>query len=98
MVGLLIILFMPEHRKREIKWVSAIFSGITLVLSLYLVASALAGFDAKRLMGVEIVLRIAIAVAVLARPELIHFTAIAAAFALIGWHYFRARHSAAAST
>ena len=46
----------------------------------------------------EIVLRIAIAVAVLARPELIHFTAIAAAFALIGWHYFRARRSAAAST
>ena len=69
-----------------------------LVLSLYLVASALAGFDAKRLMSVEIVLRIAIAVAVLARPELIHFTAIAAAFALIGWHYFRARRSAAAST
>ena len=69
-----------------------------LVLSLYLVASALAGFDAKRLMSVEIVLRVAIAVAVLARPELIHFTAIAAAFALIGWHYFRARRSAAAST
>jgi TRAP transporter 4TM/12TM fusion protein len=69
-----------------------------LVLSLYLIASALAGFDAKRLMSVEIVLRIAIAVAVLARPELIHFTAIAAAFALIGWHYFRARRSAAAST
>jgi len=69
-----------------------------LVLSLYLVASALAGFDAKRLLSVEIVLRIAIAVAVLARPELIHFTAIAAAFALIGWHYFRARRSAAAST
>ena len=69
-----------------------------LVLSLYLVASALAGFDAKRLMSIEIVLRIAIAVAVLARPELIHFTAIAAAFALIGWHYFRARRSAAAST
>ena len=69
-----------------------------LILSLYLVASALAGFDAKRLIGVEIMLRIAIAVAVLARPELIHFTAIAAAFALIGWHYFRARRSAAAST
>ena len=69
-----------------------------LVLSLYLVASALAGFDAKRLMSVEIVLRIAIAVAVLARPELIHFTAIAAAFALIGWHYFRARRSTASST
>jgi len=35
-MGLLIILFLPEKRKREIKWISAVFSGITLVLSLYL--------------------------------------------------------------
>ena len=81
-----------------VSWIALGWLLARLVLSLYLVASALAGFDAKRLMSVEIVLRIAIAVAVLARPELIHFTAIAAAFALIGWHYFRARRSAAAST
>ena len=35
-VGLLIILFLPRHRKQEIKWVSAVFSGIPLALSLYL--------------------------------------------------------------
>ncbi len=35
-IGLLIILFLPEKRKQEIKWISAVFSGITLVLSLYL--------------------------------------------------------------
>ena len=81
-----------------VSWIALGWLLARLVLSLYLVASALAGFDAKRLMSVEIVLRVAIAVAVLARPELIHFTAIAAAFALIGWHYFRARRSAAAST
>ncbi|UCD81979.1 MAG: NADH-quinone oxidoreductase subunit M, partial [Desulfobacterales bacterium] len=34
--GLLIILFIPEARKQQIKWVSAIFSGITLILSTYL--------------------------------------------------------------
>jgi NADH-quinone oxidoreductase subunit M len=34
--GLLVILFMPQNRKTAIKWVSAIFSGVTLVLSLYL--------------------------------------------------------------
>ncbi|MFP4387530.1 MAG: NuoM family protein [Desulfococcaceae bacterium] len=35
LAGLLIILFMPPSRDREIKWVSAIFSGLTLILSIY---------------------------------------------------------------
>ena len=35
-VGLLVILFIPEGRPRQIKWVSAIASGLTLILSLYL--------------------------------------------------------------
>jgi NADH-quinone oxidoreductase subunit M len=34
--GLFVILVLPEQRKTEIKWVSAIFSGITLIISLYL--------------------------------------------------------------
>jgi NADH-quinone oxidoreductase subunit M len=34
--GLLVILFLPANRQTVIKWVSAIFSGLTLVLSLYL--------------------------------------------------------------
>lgn len=32
--GLLAILVIPDHRKKEIKWVSAICSGLTLVISL----------------------------------------------------------------
>jgi NADH-quinone oxidoreductase subunit M len=35
-VGLLAIVFIPEERKTLIRWVSAVFSGITLVLSAYL--------------------------------------------------------------
>jgi NADH-quinone oxidoreductase subunit M len=34
--GLLIILLIPEHKKQPIKWVSAICSGITLIVSVYL--------------------------------------------------------------
>ncbi len=34
--GLLIILFMPPERTREIKWVSAFFSGVTMLVSIYL--------------------------------------------------------------
>jgi len=35
-IGLLVILFIPAERRAAIKWVSAVFSGITLVLSTYL--------------------------------------------------------------
>jgi NADH-quinone oxidoreductase subunit M len=35
-VGLLVILFIPEERKMLIKWISLVFSGITMVLSIYL--------------------------------------------------------------
>jgi len=34
--GLLVILFLPARREKEIKWVSAIFAGISLCLSAYL--------------------------------------------------------------
>ena len=34
--GLFVILIIPEERKARIKWVSAVFSGITLLLSVYL--------------------------------------------------------------
>ena len=34
--GLLVILLIPEEHKVQIKWVSAVFSGITLVISIYL--------------------------------------------------------------
>jgi len=35
-VGLLVILFIPEERKMLIKWVSLVSAGITMVLSIYL--------------------------------------------------------------
>ncbi|CAB1078310.1 NADH-ubiquinone oxidoreductase chain M (EC [Olavius algarvensis Delta 1 endosymbiont] len=34
--GLFVILALPEERKSQIKWASAVFSGLTLILSLYL--------------------------------------------------------------
>jgi len=35
-IGLFVILIIPEERKTQIKWASAFFSGITLILSIYL--------------------------------------------------------------
>ena len=34
--GLFVILLIPEERKDKIKWVSAVFSGMTLIISVYL--------------------------------------------------------------
>ncbi len=62
-----------------------------LSLTLYLVASALAAHDAARLSLPEVVLRLAAAVMVLAKPEALHFTAIAAAVGLLAFHHVRAR-------
>ena len=36
LAGLIVILVIPEQRQAQIKWVSAVFSGITLILSVYL--------------------------------------------------------------
>ena len=36
LVGLLVILFIPAERKALIRWVSAVFSGMAFLLSVYL--------------------------------------------------------------
>ena len=62
-----------------------------LILVLYLVASALAAFDAKRLSFVWIIIRLATAVAILMKPDLIQFAAVAIAFGLLALHHVGAR-------
>lgn len=64
-----------------------------LVLALYLVASALAAYDAKPLTPIWIAVRLAIAAAVLMKPEMVHFAAVAFAIALLGWHHTSARRT-----
>ena len=62
-----------------------------LILALYLVASALAGFDAARLTFPWILVRLAAAVAVLMRPEMVQFGALVFIAILLGWHHIGAR-------
>nr|WP_299351450.1 TRAP transporter fused permease subunit [uncultured Shimia sp.] len=61
-----------------------------LVLVLYLVASALATHDARPLSAAWIAIRLATAVAILMRPEVIQFAALAFAAAFLAWHHFGA--------
>ena len=67
-----------------------------LVLALYLVASALAAYDARPLNAVWIILRLAVAAAILMRPEGVQFAAIASAAALLAWHHFGGRRTQSA--
>ncbi|MEM7269343.1 MAG: TRAP transporter fused permease subunit [Pseudomonadota bacterium] len=64
-----------------------------LILALYLVASALAAYDAGPLSMPWVLIRLGAAVAVLARPEMIQFAAIATAFGILAWHHFSARRA-----
>ena len=79
--------------KNGIQPVALIWLLIRLVLALYLLASALAAYDAKPLSSVWILIRLATAVAVLMRPELVHFTAVAFAWAMIFWHHLSSRQA-----
>lgn len=62
-----------------------------LMFALYLVASALAAYDARPLNLIWVFVRLGAAVAVLARPEEIHLTAIVFAAGILAWHHIAAR-------
>lgn len=62
-----------------------------LVLALYLVASALAGHDARPLSPLWIGARLVVAVLVMMRPETVYLVGIAFAAALLAWHHLSAR-------
>ena len=65
-----------------------------LILSLYLVATALAKFDSKSLSLVEVVSRLVLALALLMKPEAIHFAALIFSAGLLTLHIWRARRFA----
>ena len=62
-----------------------------LVLALYLVATALAKFDSKSLSLFEVGMRLALALAILTKPQAIHFAAIIFAATLLLFHNWRSR-------
>jgi TRAP-type uncharacterized transport system fused permease subunit len=63
-----------------------------LILALYLVASALARFDASALSISWVFLRLALAVLIMLRPETIHVTAVVATVVMLVWHHVRGRN------
>jgi TRAP transporter 4TM/12TM fusion protein len=64
---------------------------LRIAVALYLVSSALAGFDRKALKPIEIFTRLAIAVLILAHPTEIYGLALAGGFVLVAWHTLRSR-------
>ncbi|WP_425072065.1 TRAP transporter fused permease subunit [Sagittula sp. S175] len=64
---------------------------LRVLVALYLVASALARFDATRLPTWELTLRIVLAVLLLSRTPIVAVLALAAAAVCIGWHHWQAK-------
>ncbi len=65
-----------------------------LIFALYFVASALARFDTGPLPLPWVVIRLAIAGMIMAKPEMIHFSAIAVGFGVLILHRFSQRQNA----
>lgn len=70
-----------------VHWPAMVFLGLRVGLSLYLLASVLARFDARRLSRSDVALRLALAVLVLAKPLAVSLPALAATAVLVGWHW-----------
>jgi TRAP transporter 4TM/12TM fusion protein len=69
---------------------------VKLIVALYLLASALAGFDRKSLTAIEVALRLLVALLIMFKPAAIHLPALLAAVALLASHYLRNRQVAVA--
>ena len=75
----------------DVGWLALLIA--RLALTLYLVSSALSAHDRKALNIIEIAIRLAVAVLILARPAEVYVPAIAAGAVAVGWHYFRSRNT-----
>ena len=71
------------------EWVA--FLIVRLMLTLYLVSSALAAYDRNALNPFEIALRLVVAVLIMAGPIQFYASAMIAAVVIIGWHILRNR-------
>ena len=79
------------------EWGVLISISLRLLLCLWLLASAFSGYDAQKIGWLEIILRIALAAAVLYTDILISSTAVVLGLALIGYNYVLAKRGTAAS-
>ena len=66
---------------------------LRLVLALYLLASALAGFDRRGLSTIEVFLRIGLMLLILFKPSAVHIPAFIAALVLLGFHFIKNKNA-----
>ncbi|MEL7344868.1 MAG: TRAP transporter fused permease subunit [Pseudomonadota bacterium] len=82
--------FLPGYDgSHDLGWL--LFLIARLGFALYFVSSALAGFDQKKLSGIEIAARLVLAVLIMFRPVEIYGPALAVGVAMIGLHMFQSR-------
>ncbi|WP_342728112.1 TRAP transporter fused permease subunit [Ruegeria marina] len=74
-------------------WVALGWILIRVVIALYLLASALSGFDHRKLAGWEVGARLSLFVLILAFNPVLQLVSVAGALALIVWHVLSTRSS-----
>jgi TRAP transporter 4TM/12TM fusion protein len=85
------ISFLPGYDGTT-NWLALLILLARVVLALYLIASALAGFDQRKLSGWEIVGRLGIAIVVLFFSPAFYLTGCIVATLLLIWHTFNAKY------
>ena len=70
----------------QLNWLTLGLLLLRLAMALYLLSSVLALYDGRRLTIVEKILRLALAIFLLARPEEIFLPAMVVSIGAIGWH------------
>ena len=79
------VTYLPGY-ENGVSWFAMLFLLVRVGLALYLIASALAGYDARKLTRWEIITRLACAVFVLSLAPLLQVASTFASIALIIWH------------
>ena len=87
------IAYLPGY-DGSVNWPALTLLLLRIVLALYLLASALAGFDLRKLAGWEIVVRIGLAIIVLSLIPWMQIAGITSAAVFLGWHTLAARSRA----
>ena len=92
------VILIVEESGTEFEWLPFLSIMLRLLVVIYLVSSAVIGFDHRRLPIWEIVLRLSLGLLIIITDPLIHWSATAAAIAFLVWHVLVYRQAETAET
>jgi TRAP-type uncharacterized transport system fused permease subunit len=92
------VILIVEESGTQFEWLPFISIMSRLLVVIYLVSSAVIGFDRRRLPVWEIVVRLLLGLSILITDPFIHWSATLVAIAFLAWHFLAFRQQAGAET